>query len=312
MVFFYDIITMLLGELSYSLKGAYDSHEYFLKQSKEGIFMFRIGLSSKSNVFSEELFRAYKEADIRAVEISNCSDGYAAIDFDKIKRLADESGVTLWSFHLPFKIHDGIPHDISDPEMCHVAVEDHKKHIRIGAGIGIKIFVLHTSGPRITEEERPRRMEVCKQSLKELAEYAEQYGAVIALENMTHKCLGNTIAEFEELAFSHPALRVCFDTNHLLYESPGEFIRRMKGKIVTIHVSDCNLEVEQHKLPGEGKIKFDEIIAALKETGYTGPWLYEVSYRCPQPEDDKYKLTCESFVKNANELFAGKTPSKQR
>ena len=86
----------------------------------------------------------------------------------------------------------------------------------------------------------------------------------------------------------------------------------MKGRLVTTHVSDCNLEVEQHSLPGEGKINFNEIVAALVETGYTGPWLYEVSYSVPQPEGDKYKLTCESFVKNANEIFAGKTPTKQR
>lgn len=274
--------------------------------------MFRIGLSSKSNVLSEELFRAFTEAGIRTMEISNCSDGYAAIDFDKVKGLADASGVTLWSFHLPFKTHNEIPHDISNPETCDIAVEDHKKHIQIGTAIGIKIFILHTSGPKVPDEERKTWMEVCKRSLKELAEYAEQYGAVIALENMTHKCLGNTIAEFEELVFSHPAIRVCFDINHLLYESPSEFIRRMKGRLVTTHVSDCNLEVEQHSLPGEGKINFNEIVAALVETGYTGPWLYEVSYRVPQPEDDKYKLTCESFVKNANEIFAGKTPTKQR
>ncbi len=274
--------------------------------------MFKIGLSSKSNVFSDELFRSYVGAGIRVMEISNCTDGYAAIDFDSVKRMADENGVTLWSFHLPFKVHGGIPHDIANPELCDVAVEDLKRHIAIGAGIGIKIFVLHPGGGKAPAQERRAWIEACKQSLSKLAEYAAEYGAVIAVENMTHNCLGNTIDEFEELVFSHPKLRACFDTNHLLYESPGELIRRMKGRIVTMHISDCNLEVEQHSLPGEGKVRFGEIIAALVETGYTGPWLYEVSYKCPQPENDKHKLTPESFVKNAEELFAGKTPTRQR
>ena len=274
--------------------------------------MYEIGLSSKSNVFSDELFRSYAKVGIQVVEISNCSDGYDAIDFHAVKRMADEHGVTIRSLHLPFKAHGGISHDIANPDLCDEAVEDQKSLIKRGADIGVKIFVLHPGGGKIPEGERPRWIEVCKNSLGELAEYADKFGAVIALENMTHQCLGNTIPEFEELANSHPLLKVCFDTNHLLYENPGEFIRRLGKKIVTLHVSDCNLEVEQHSLPGEGKVDFPEILRALREVGYTGPWLYEVSYRCPQPADDKYKLTCESFVKNAEELFAGKTPTRQR
>lgn len=274
--------------------------------------MFRIGLSSKSNVFSDELFSAFVAAGIRTMEISNCSDGYDAIDFASVKKMADKHGVTLWTMHLPFKTHGGVSHDIANPEVAEAAVEDHKRLIRIGSEIGIRNFVLHPGGLRMPKEEYALWMEVCKRSLYELAEYAAQYGAVIAVENMIPVCLGNTIAEFEELVNTHPALRVCFDTNHLLSESPGEFIRRLGERIITLHVSDCNLEMEQHKLPGEGNIDFREIISALVEVGYSGPWLYEVSYRVPQPEDDKYKLTCESFVRNAEELFAGKTPSNQR
>ena len=274
--------------------------------------MLRIGLTSKSNPFSDELFRSFADAGIRTMEISNCSVGYDDIDFDNVKRLADKYGVTLWSFHLPFKTHGGISHNIADPELADVAVEDQKRHIRIGTRIGIKNFVIHPSGTGIPEIDRPKWIETCKRSLRTLVEYAKEYGAVIALENMTHDCLGNTIDEFLELLNSHPDLRVCFDTNHLLHESPGEFVRKLGNRLVTMHISDCNLEVEQHSLPGEGRIDFQEILTALAKTGYSGPWLYEVSYRCPQPADDKYKLTCASFVKNAEELFAGKAPSKQR
>lgn len=274
--------------------------------------MYRIGLSSKSNIFSDELFRAYANAGISTVEISNCTDGYDAIDFQNIKRLSEEYGITLNSLHLPFKAHGGISHDISNPNLCNEALDDHKKLIRIGAEIGIKVFVLHPSNGRIPEGERPLRIEICKKNLGALAEYAEGYGAVIAVENMTHECLGNTIPEFKELVFSDPRLRVCFDTNHLLHESPGEFIRTFGKRIVTMHISDCNLEVEQHSMPGEGKVRFPEILEALGEVGYCGPWLYEVSYKCPRPENDKCGLTCESFVKNAMELFAGKRPIVKR
>ena len=274
--------------------------------------MFKIGLSSKSNVFSDELFSSYASAGVSMMEISNCTEGYDAIDFEAVKRMADKHGVTLWSLHLPFKTHDGVSHEIANPEVCKIAVEDQKRLIRKGAAIGIKNFILHPSSAKVPEGKRREWIETCKRSLIELSEYARELGAVIAVENMTHDCLGNTISEFEELVSHHPTLRVCFDTNHLLYESPVDFIKRFKDRIVTLHVSDCNLEIEQHSLPGEGKIDFQTIITALREIDYRGPWLYEVSYKCPQPKDDKHKLTCESFVKNANEIFSGKTPTRQR
>lgn len=274
--------------------------------------MYRIGMSSKSNVFSDELFGAYKRAGVSTVEISNCSEGYDEIDFENIKRLSDEYGVTLNSLHLPFKVHGGISHEIGSPSLHTVAVEDHKRIISKGAKIGVKVFVIHPSGTNIPVDARRLWIDTCKESLKELAEYAERYGAVIAVENMTHDCLGNTIDEFEKLISADPRLCVCFDTNHLLYESPAELIRRFGKKIVTLHVSDCNLEIEQHLMPGEGKVNFPEILATLGEVGYRGPWLYEVSYKCPRPQNDTCGFTCESFVKNAEELFAGKRPTVEK
>jgi sugar phosphate isomerase/epimerase len=274
--------------------------------------MYKIGISSKSNVFSDELFSSYARAGISTVEVSNCSEGYDAIDFYKIKELSDEYGITLNSLHLPFKVHGGRAHDISNPDSYKEAIENHKALIRRGTEIGIKVFVLHPSSGKRLSGARDVCKEICKKSLAELAEYADEQGAVIALENMTHECLGNTIDEFEELVFSHPKLRVCFDTNHLLNECPGEFIKRLGKRIVTMHVSDCNLDVEQHKMPGEGKVNFPKILQALSEVGYSGPWLYEVSYKCPRPANDRYGLTCESFVKNAAELFAGKIPIVER
>ena len=270
--------------------------------------MYKIGISSKSNAFSDELFRSYASAGISTVEISNCSEGYDAIDFDNIKRLADKYGITLNSLHLPFKDHGGISHDISNPELYKEAIEDHKRLISRGAEIGVKVFVLHPSSGKTLSAERGLCMDICKKSLSELAEYADTLGSVIAVENMTHECLGNTIDEFEELVRSNPKLRVCFDTNHLLHENPGEFIRRFDKKIVTLHVSDCDLLDEQHNMPGEGEVDFPEILRALAEVGYEGPWLYEVSYKCPRPEKDRCGLTCESFVENARDLFAGKIP----
>lgn len=261
--------------------------------------MLRIGLSSQGNAFSEELFSAYVAAGVNLIEVSNCAVGYDAVDFDAIGRMAEKSGVTLWSLHLPFKPFEDF--DISDGACAKRAVEANKHLIDKGLKIGIKLFVIHPSGPRIDPDKREERFATVAASLSELADYAKERGGIIAVENMAHDCIGNSIDEFERLVNTHPELRVCFDVNHLLHEPNEEFVRRLGKKIVTVHISDRDLENERHWMPGKGCLDFDGILRALIEVGYDGPWLYEVWYEYPRTGEDG--LTMEDFVKDAEALF---------
>jgi sugar phosphate isomerase/epimerase len=70
---------------------------------------------------------------------------------------------------------------------------------------------------------------------------------------------------------------VCLDPNHLLGESHSALINALAGKIVTTHISDYDFLEERHWMPGEGKIDWPRLVAALKEVGYSGPFLYEIS-----------------------------------
>ncbi len=261
--------------------------------------MFRIGLSSKSNIFSEDLFSAYAAAGIDLIEVSNCTAGYDAIDFDAIEKMARGSGVALWSLHLPFKPYETF--DISDKECAERAVEANKRLIDKGLRIGIKVFIIHPSGTGISPDEREERFATVAAALSCLADYAKERGAFIAVENMAHDCIGNSIDEFERLVNSHPALHVCFDVNHLLHEPHEEFVRRFGKKIITTHISDCDLENERHWMPGEGCLDFARILRALAEVGYEGPWLYEVSYKYPRTDEDDISIA--DFVEDAKGLF---------
>lgn len=149
---------------------------------------------------------------------------------------------------------------------------------------------------------------MCERELGRVSQDRCGEGAVIAVEDLPRTCLGRNSEEILELISVHPALRVCFDTNHLLEEDIPTFVRNVGKKIITLHVSDYDFINERHWLPGEGDICWPEVLDALCKVDYAGPWLYEVGYKPPQTIERR-QLTAVDFAHNANVLFAGDIPA---
>lgn len=269
--------------------------------------MYKIGLSTCGSLPSEELFEACGKAGIACVEISPAAEDYDKLDYAGIKKWAKQSGLALWSYHLPFCPFEKI--EISTKNSSAQTIEYFKELIRKGTDIGIDKFVIHPSGEPIEENDRAERMKWAKDSLHTLAEFADQNGARIAVEDLPRTCLGRNSKEILELLEAHEKLCVCFDTNHLLSEDPVEFVHEVGARIATLHVSDYDFVNERHWLPGEGKLDWQALLAALKETGYAGAFMYELRFTCPNTILRDRDLTCEDIVRNAGELFAGQTPT---
>lgn len=266
--------------------------------------MFKIGLSSCDKVINEELFIKYKNAGIDVMEICTAYDKYDTIDYKNISRLSAKYGIGLWSYHLPFGPFTQI--DISNVDTKKYTLEYYRELIGKASDIGVDKFVVHPSGEPILPESREERMKCAKDSLAELAEIALECGAKIAVEDLPRTCLGRNSNEIAELISLHDNLGVCFDTNHLLGEDIIQFVYNLKGKIITTHISDYDFVDEKHWLPGEGDIEWGALANALKETGYTGAWLYEMGFHIPHNINRARELTCEDFVRNAKEIFEGK------
>ena len=268
--------------------------------------MYTVGLSTCGRKpISDEQFAAYRTAGIGAVEITVPVEDFDALQWDSIAEMAARQGVELWSCHLPFneKVR------IDAQEYAEESAAWYARIIRKAAAAGVKTFVIHPSSEPIADEDRPAHMACAKKHLAALAEVTGEYGAQLAVEDLPRTCLGRNAAEMEELLSAHPALRVCFDTNHLLGEDPAAFIRAMGARIVTTHISDYDFHDERHWLPGEGRLDWAAVLQALQAVGYTGPWLYEVSFARPATLEPACALTCEDFARNAAEIFARQKPT---
>ncbi len=266
--------------------------------------MYKIGLSTTGERLNEETIKEYAKSGIEYIEISAGKKETDAICYEDLKKWTDAYGVKIWSFHLPFYPFEVI--DISNEDLADFSVSYLSDIIKKASSIGIDKFIIHASGEPIEENHRKSRMECAKKSLFKLCEVAKEYGATICVEDLPRTCLGRSADDISELLESHPDLRACFDTNHLLGEDNVEFIRKIGDKIVTLHVSDYDFVNERHWLPGEGKNDWQGILKALKDVGYTGIWLYEINRACPKTIIRPRSLEFSDFIRNANEVFENK------
>lgn len=193
-------------------------------------------------------------------------------------RLIDASqraGVNLWSAHLSF----WEPYDIAnlDKSVRDAALERQFDMMRfVHENTDIKIFVVHPSSEPILPENRFMQTQYSKNSLRALADEAEKYGSVIAIEDLPRTCLGNTTESMQQLISADKRLRICLDTNHLLRDTNEDFIRAFCDKIITLHVSDYDRIDERHLMPYEGINNWKSIFTLLLRCGYKGPVLFEI------------------------------------
>lgn len=260
---------------------------------------------ARSSGVSREILEEQAKAGVQAIEISLGKGMYPALDFEQAKKDLEATGIELWSFHLPFSPFAEMNPASTNKGLREYTVNLFSYYIKKAASIGAKVITIHPSGEPIADEERAEQMKCSKDSLFKLAEVAEQNGVVLAVEDLPRTCLGHTSDEILELISPHKNLKVCFDTNHLLFEKNTDFIKKCGEHIVTTHVSDYDFLNERHWLPFEGKNDWVAIITALEEVGYQGPILFELGLVAPDEMIRPRQLTYDDF-KNVYDALVNK------
>jgi sugar phosphate isomerase/epimerase len=123
-------------------------------------------------------------------------------------------------------------------------------------------------------------------NVRELGKYAADLGLQIALELEPFKLslVNNvdTMVRFvDEVA--HPAVKANIDVSHLeLSRTRPEELRRLKGKAIHVHLSDCDGKVHGDLPPGRGVVNFGPYLREIKALGIDGAVSIELEYS-PEP-----------------------------
>jgi sugar phosphate isomerase/epimerase len=83
---------------------------------------------------------------------------------------------------------------------------------------------------------------------------------------------------------NHPRVRANIDISHLVLSDTGpEDVKKLKGRAIHVHLSDCDGKVHGDLPPGRGVVKFLPYLQAIKELEIDGVISIELEYS-PQPE----------------------------
>jgi sugar phosphate isomerase/epimerase len=134
-------------------------------------------------------------------------------------------------------------------------------------------------------------------SLELIVEKADHLGLCLCIENMFPQYYSLVNAEdFVEVFERFPTLRLTLDTGHGQIESAGrkrtvEFIERFADRIYHVHASDNLGKADDHLPIGAGVIDFQEVVKALKASGYDETVTFEVFSR----DRDYLRLSRDKF-----------------
>lgn len=254
----------------------------------------KVGTSIPFRKITPETMKHAKSVGIDCIEVGmsgfkvgDSGGAYFIQDKDEVmrqmreaKKAADDAGIKIWSVHMPagsqFEISKG-------NEQERRKVVDFQKQVIVSlvSILHPKIVLFHPSF-FIPKNEKQLRMQQLLKSSKELDEAVKSIGATMVLENMNdasdkHIVLMQRTPDIVEAFNLLPAdIYSAIDLNHINH--PEQLIRALGKRVKTLHVSDGTGIQEEHWFPcsGKGVNNWVAILSALNDTGYSGPFMFEV------------------------------------
>ncbi len=231
----------------------------------------------------------YKCIDLSMFHMSKPDSPFNAPNWQEyvadLKEYTDAQGMVYNQSHIPFTFKWA-----EDGEWERVIRDTQHRSLDICGMLGVKYVVVH---PIHHMQYLGHEQEVYDINMKyysSLIPFCEKYGYKICIENMwqrepkTKRICYDVGARMEELIKYIDDLGgtehfvACLDVGHttLVGFEPQDCIRQLGNKYLhSLHVHDNDYTGDQHLLPGQGLINWDEVCRALADIDYDGEFTYE-------------------------------------
>lgn len=236
------------------------------------------------------------------LDTSNLTDARAA----EIKKLLADNNVVISSLAWYT--------NMTDPDKREQISADFRSFIDSAKKLEVDVVCTLAGMPVAGKDKLKTIAEDCSQVFPPLLEYAADKGIKIALENWFATCLQG-LAEFDKMFETVPNenFGLNFDPSHLMWQGIDYIaaVERFQKRIFHTHAKDTEVRDDKlaylgnqargwwrYVIPGLGRVKWGEYIAALRRTGYNGVLSIE--------HEDGSLGREEGFIKGKNylKLFA--------
>jgi sugar phosphate isomerase/epimerase len=173
----------------------------------------------------------------------------------------------------------------SDGRTYSESLQDAVAALQAAHAMQARCLVVYSGGRNGHTQNHARRL--FASALTELLPLAAEFDVRLAVEPMHPGCAEewtflNSLDETLSLidAVGSPLVKVAFDTYHMGHDPQVlKKIPQLAGQIAIVHLGDSHgpPEREQNRVRlGAGKVPLKEIVAAIEDTGYAGPYDVEL------------------------------------
>lgn len=193
---------------------------------------------------------------------------------------ATSKGLKIPMCHLPFYMPDPGNSILMDKFSGQL-----KKGLDCAALMGIQLAVTHPIAYRAEFVTFEDYLKANIRFLYDVCEYAASRSITVCIENMAsrHEKNGSHLyginADEILCVASSIGAGTCWDTGHANISGITKQSTEMKklgDKLLCVHLHDNNGVSDNHLIPYEGSVDWDDCIEGLSETSYSGPLEYEV------------------------------------
>lgn len=165
-----------------------------------------------------------------------------------------------------------------DPNVRKRGVEIIKQGCEVASEIDARVFLV-VPAVATREVSYQDMWRLSRESILEAAQSAEDHGVIIGVENVWNRFLYSPL-EFRKFIeeINHPNVKVYFDVGNAAFLGfPEQWIKHLGDLIACVHVKDFQFSTMQFRPIFEGNIQWQSVIEALREVGYNGFLIVEVS-----------------------------------
>jgi sugar phosphate isomerase/epimerase len=161
-----------------------------------------------------------------------------------------------------------------------------RSRAELAAELGARAVVLHVSPKDLGEGDVQGCLEEVLEACDRLYMPARNSGVLFALENVAPGP-AEELVEAAVSALDAGPFGFCFDSSNAWSGEPEVHgpLERLGKRLAVAHLSDRSSDEAVHQVPGEGKIDWDGLCAALRAAGFEGPLTIEACTRCSKWQD---------------------------
>ncbi|MCP4704324.1 MAG: sugar phosphate isomerase/epimerase [candidate division Zixibacteria bacterium] len=256
---------------------------------------YRFGISTTVDYSVEietlfKLFMKYK-FDFVSIGVNVKHNFYPDTNkFSEMTKMADDFGLAIESVHIPFRGD----YDLANPIRLErlKAIDNVIRFLDYIAHNEIPIGILHPH--HYLKDTKEKALPLAIDSINQILNKKPK-SIQIAVENLPDN-RGSWIADQLFNYFDKNEIDFCYDSSHENM-SGGKFhlLRKHYSRLITCHLSDNNGTYDEHLVPGDGNIDWNQLASYMEKAESFRDILFEVG------TGEKLAVPVEDYIKRTSQ-----------